>query len=516
MNAKRLALFVVVLFVLLSVAPASAQQTRVVTLFHFSDYHSHAVPFYAQGQQDTAGIARAIAYLKPFAKDGTSLIFSGGDTMNLGAPAWSDKFHCAEWPLFNGILSAMAFGNHDADYGPQVFAQCQKSISYPILSSNTLDGGGRPLFQHKGKTYMVFKTNGMKIGVFALAGADFTSLVKPATMPAPGVTFSDRIAAARQVVDALRNQEHVNAVVLIGHSLREDDIALAKAVPGIDIIFGSHSHRQENLFRIPDTQTYMLSPFQYLTYISKLHLFFTDGVLTKVEGGLVRMSNNLPQDPKIAQMVARMQSELQADPQYAPLFKPIGTADVELSTDGQFTGEAVLGNFVMDIFRTAAGSHMALSTASSFREPIAPGTILEEGLRTALPYKNRILVFDLPGAQVQKLLDFSVSRSGSDFFSQVSGVRFAIIDGKATNIQLLKDPANPAAGYAALNPAATYKVATTDFQGLIAGGYKALFADAPYNDTKIDVRDLVRSTIQAHASVTGSLDGRIASGASAP
>ena len=57
------------------------------------------------------------------------------------------------------------------------------------------------------------------------------------------------------MVAALRDTERVNAVVLIGHALREDDIALAQAVPGIDIIFGSHSHRKEDLEQIPGTGT---------------------------------------------------------------------------------------------------------------------------------------------------------------------------------------------------------------------------------------------------------------------
>src|SRR5439155_2035342 len=108
--------------------------------------------------------------------------------------------------------------------------------------------------------------------------------------------------------------------------------------------------------------------------------------------------------------------------------------------------------------------------------------------------------------------DYSVSRSGSDFFSQVSGVRFRLGDHKAADIQVGKDPANPAAGYLPLDPAATYAVATTDFQGLVAGGYKEIFAQATYRDTGLEVRDQVRSFIQAHSPVTARLDGRIATG----
>jgi 5'-nucleotidase len=511
---KKCALLVLMAILLLGAAPAL--QTSTVTLLHFSDYHSHAVPFYAEGQANTAGIGRLIAYLQPYASDPSALIFSGGDTMNLGTPAWSDKYRCAEWPWFNGILDAMAYGNHDSDYGPEVFAECRKQIDYPILSANTLDSGGQPLFQYDGKTYKVFEAGGAKIGVFALSGADFERLIQAKLRPASGATFGDRVAAARQVVSALRDQEHVNAVVLIGHALREDDIALAQAVPGIDIIFGSHSHRKEDLFKIPNTNTWMVSPFQYATYVSKLQLQFSNGALSGVSGGLVRMGSDLQPEPRIVGMVAQMQADLEADPQYAALFRPIGAAGVELSTEGQFTGEAVLGNFVMDIWRSASQAHMALATSSGFREPIPPGTITEEGFRTAMPYKNTVLVYTMTGAQIQQLLDYSVSRAGSDFFSQVAGVRFRIAGDKATDIQILKDAADPAS-YAPLDLAASYSVATSDFQGKLAGGYKDIFAPSSFREAGIaDIRDTVRAYIRDHSPVTARLDGRISTGAAQP
>jgi 5'-nucleotidase len=320
------------------------------------------------------------------------------------------------------------------------------------------------------------------------------------------------VQAARQVVQALRENEHVNAVVLIGHALYEDDLALAQAVPGIDLIFGSHSHRREELTHIPGTKTVIISPSQYLTYISKVALTFTDGVLSDISGGLVRMGNDVPEDPAIARQVAQMRADLEADPQYASLFQVIGEAGVELSTQGQLIEESALGNFIMDIFRSTVQTHLALSTASSFREPIPPGMIREEELRAALPYKNRILVYTLSGTQIQNLLDYSISRSGSDFFSQVSGVRFRIVANQAIDIQVLKDPANSAAGYGPLDPVANYTVATTDFQGLVAGGYKDIFAPATYQDTGIDVRDRVRSFIQTQSPVAARLDRRITTG----
>lgn len=511
---KRFSLVLALLSLLLLVAPVFAQQpTTTVTLLHFSDYHSHAIPFYSQGEENTAGIARAMAYMKSYTDDPNTLIFSGGDTINKGAPAWSDKYQCAEWSWFNGILDGMALGNHEADYGAEVFAQCRAQITYPIISSNTLDAGGQPLFQEDGKTYLVFEIDGIKVGVFAVAGSDFAGLIKPETSPVAGATFADRTETARQVVQALRDQEQVDAVVLIGHALYEEDVALAQAVPGIDVILGTHSHRLQELTTVPGTQTKIISPFQYLTYMSQVELTFTGGELSDVTGELVRMSNTLPEDPDIAQQVRQMQADLVADPQYADLFQPIGEAAVPLSTEGQFTGESVLGNFVLDIFRSAAGANVAISTSSTFREPVGSGQILEEELRAAIPYKNKILVYPLSGAQVQQLLDYSISRSGSDFFSQVAGVRFNIAGDRATNIQVLADPQDPAAGYVALDPAATYTVGVSDFQSLIAGGYKDIFAGVTSQDTGLDLRDQVRAFIQANSPVTAQLDGRISTGA---
>ena len=60
-------------------------------------------------------------------------------------------------------------------------------------------------------------------------------------------------------------------------------------------------------------------------------------------------------------------------------------------------------------------------------------------------------------------------------------MRYTIQDGKATDVQVLASPTasvtDPSA-FAPLDPAATYLVATTDFQARIAPGYSDLFKQA--------------------------------------
>ena len=424
------------LVVLLFLALPLGAQT--VTLLHLSDYHSHALPFYTdEGMR--GGIARAIWYLRGWKRDG-ALVFSGGDTINKGAPAWSDKFGCAEWPWFNGIIDAMAFGNHDADYGREAFDRCRAAVSYPILSANT-EGF---------RDYAVFTVRGVRIGVFALAGADFPKLVK-----VPGFTFSDPMAAARETVRKLREQEQVSVVVMIGHQEVDDDYAMAKAVPGIDLIFGSHSHLKRQLSPIPDSTTSYISPSQYLTYVSRVEVEVKDGRVAAIRGGLVPMEMSLLQERRIARRVARMQRALERDPQYRHLFTPIGKLDDPISTEA-------LARRTVDVMREVVKADLALSTRSSFRGPLPPGTLTMELLLGALPYENEIVTCTMRGDALRRLLD----TAGEDSF---------------------------VSGPASLDNGRSYRVATTDYLAHVA--YRDAFACHDKTSSGLRVREELRKAL---------------------
>ena len=489
--------------------PAQGQSSTTITLLHTSDYHSHARPHYSDGEYGVGGLARVIQYLRDEkAANPNAVILGGGDTMNLGTPAWSDKYQCAEWPLFNGLQDAMAFGNHEADYGWARFEECRAGVTYPILSAGFVSETNEPIL----RPWTVVERGGIKLGIFALTGSDFEKLIKPADRP-EGSRFIDGEKVAPAIILHLRQVEKVDAVVSIGHRFYEDDVKLAQDVPGIDVILGTHSHRKEDLKQIPGTNTWIISPFQYFEYVSRVELTFEDGALSTVGGGLVRMGPDRPEAPDIAQQVASMQRDLEADPQYAARFERLGQAVVELSDANISSGESVLGNWVQDTVRSAAGAQVALSTASSFRASIPPGDVTVEDYLTAVPYKNLVLVHEMTGAQVQQLLDLSASKLGTDSFSQASGVRYAIQDGKATDVQVLAaptgNPTDPSA-FVPLDPAATYLVATTDFQARIAPGYNDLFKQAAsVTETGIVVNDLMMQTLRTASPVGAALDGRV-------
>jgi len=440
---------VVIFLLLIVVVPLHA--TTTITLLQFADYHSHALPFYSEGSMK-GGVARAIGFLKRHKRDG-ALVFNGGDMMNKGAPAWSDKYHCAEWAWFNGVVDAMAFGNHDADYGNDELRRCRATVRYPILSANT-SGFGR---------YRVFDRKGVRIGVFAIAGSDFPALVTNAKL-----AFTDPVAAARDVVQTLRDREHVDAVVMIGHEHAADDEKLAAAVPGIDVIFGSHTHLKRELALIPGTRTWFISPFQYGTYMSVIEMTFDRKKLVTVHGRLVPIDTSVAADRKVAKRVESMQHELESDPRYHDLFATVATLAQPVEVDA-------LGRFTVDTMRELAHADVALSTASSFRQALPSGALDLETLRAAMPYDNEIVVAQLTGVQLQAVLTRAAAA----------------------------DPASDARSFSTtaprVDPTHTYTVAVTDYMAKVSPSFRDVFRDATLISTGLHVRAEVMKRLRSRA-----------------
>ncbi len=482
-------------------SPRSGRLRRV-RLVHFSDYHAHAAPFYAEGEHGTAGVARLIAYLREVRS--RAVVTNGGDMLNVGWPPWSDHYRGIEWPWFNGLVDMMALGNHDADYGPELFGRRRAGLDHPVLCANLVGADDQPLLTHAGRPYLVREVDGVSLGLLAAAGPDFDRLVPASSRPIAGARFSDRTATVEQLVAELRGRERVNAVVLVGHGLAEDDQALARDVPGIDVVLGTHSHRRQELTGIAGSDAVMVSPFQYATYVADLDLTFRGGALVDVAGGLVQMSADRPEAPDVAAEVARLRTDLDADPRYAHLAETVAHTDHEISPAGHDQGESVLGNLVTDVMRDRVGADAVLMTADSIRAPLPPGEVTVGHVHAALPYDNHVLVYRLTGQRLQDLLDASVRQCGSGRHLQVAGVGYASAGGRAVQVHVARG-----AIWESIDPDASYEVALNDFTAQMVPAYSDVLAGLVPRDPGQEVRDLVIEGLRAVGHLEAGLDGRV-------
>jgi 5'-nucleotidase len=374
-----------------------------------------------------------------------------------------------------------------------------------VLSANLVDGSGHAILTGEGRPYVVKDVGEIRIGFFGVGGPDLARLVRPENLP-PGAHWLDPIRVARDIAATLREREKVAAVVFIGHQAREDDEAMARAVPGIDLILGTHSHYKGPMATIPGTRTAMISPYQYLAYVSDVTLEFDGGHLKRANGTLVPIGPDTPADAAVAADVTRLRRDLVAA--HPDRFRVVGRTTDGLSDAGVSSGESPIGNWATEVLRRAAGAQAFVATASGFRGGLPAGEVTLEDFYDAIPYTNKVLVAELTGRQVLDLVALSVARTGSDGFSQQSGLRYRVESGRPVDVRILASAAQPEKGYVSIAPDDTYRVATSDYQAKVAAGYKDLFAAA---------RTLTATDVDAHralledlgrAPADAALDGR--------
>src|SRR5690606_7274315 len=154
--------------------------------------------------------------------------------------------------------------------------------------------------------------------------------------------------------------------------------------------------------------------------------------------------------PSAAQPAAERQRPVRQQPDSGEV---IGYADIPLT---KAQPESTLGNFLADAMLAAARGAdrevvAAVSNYGSIRVPyIAPGPISRSRLSELMPFNNKLVILDIPGAVLQQLCDVMAARRGWP----VSGITFSIKDRQAAYVLVAGVP---------LNPALVYRVAVNDY-----------------------------------------------------
>jgi 5'-nucleotidase len=134
-------------------------------------------------------------------------------------------------------LNAMCLGNHEFDKGPALLGKFIAGASFPVLSAN-IDVSREPaLSGSKLAPYTIIPVGGARVAVIGLTTPETPDI----SSPGPTVSFTNPAAAVRRYVRDLEGQG-VDKIIVLSHLGYRDELALASAVNGIDVIVGGHSH----------------------------------------------------------------------------------------------------------------------------------------------------------------------------------------------------------------------------------------------------------------------------------
>lgn len=496
-------------------ATSTVQPNFKLTILHTNDVHSHHAP----NADGDGGAALASSVIKQVrAANPNTLLLSAGDTF-IGTLFYIKHHGLDSAELMNLMkYDAMTLGNHEFDEGDGNLELFIKKLKFPVVAANVNFDKSKTLT--KIAPYVILQKNGEKIGVIGLANPETPTMSRPGS---DLVFNTDTVLATQTSVDALEKLG-VNKIIVLSHIGYNADQELAKAVKGVDVIVGGHTHTLLANFdnravgpyptkvQNSDGKTVLVvQAGEYLGYIGKLDVEFDPkGEVVSSKGDTIYLSHFITPDPIISSLVTKLYAPIDA------LTKTvIGKSAVYLEGDRKVcrAQECNLGNLITDAMRALTGAQVALENGGGIRASIKEGNVTLGDVLTVLPFGNLVSTFSLSGENLLAALENGASQmqEGAGRFLQVSGLRYQIDPAKPAGGRILSVEVLDAQGkYQPLDPKAIYIVATNDFMREGGDGFTML-AEKGFNanDYGQPLDQVLSDYIKAHSPVDIKVEGRI-------
>ena len=462
--------------VLLPGGLAAADRKKTFTILHTNDLHSDFIgmapsrdytPFTLNDDKTRGGfarLARLIAKRKEVRKSqGPVLVLDAGDySMGTAFGAASRETGAELQLLFQMGYDATTFGNHDFDLGPDGLGKsigvAVKAGRVPaVVASNTDFSKDDPTLadlQHLAKDgvirrYVVIERGGIRFGIFGVLGKEAAFY----TDGAGAVTFSDAIETAKEMVTALRETEKVDVVICLSHGGVEkgkdgrftdgDDVHLAKAVPGIDVVIGGHSHTALQEAIIVNGRTPVVQAGKYGEYLGELAITLDGGKLTVESYRLYPIDDTIAGDRAIDDEIDKLKqtvTEVVFASRGYSIDQPLAVAPRDLpNTFTDIAASTILANLCTDAFRNATKADIGFTANGLMRAGLIRGksdvqTVydvfavapLGAGVLDATAGSALVTGY-FTGQELKHLLEFLLVDNPAhpgEFFPRTSGMRF--------------------------------------------------------------------------------------------
>lgn len=454
--------------------PVNAGGKQRFTILHTNDMHSNFVgvgpfndydPATLNNDSTIGGYSRLATLIQQRRKElqgvGPVLVVDAGDYSMGTAFAAATRELGAELRLMSKMgYDVVTLGNHEFDLGPDGLAdsiiKALKARSVPTLvASNTDLGADEPRLAGLKKLaaknvirpYVVIERDGIRFGVMGLMGYD---AAKYAVDPG-GVVFTDPIDTAKSTAGLLRTRKSVDVVIALSHGgviedengvFKGEDIDLLKAVPGIDIVIGGHTHSNMTVPRLVDNKPVVQSG-RYGEHLGELIISLNDGQVKVESYRMIPVDDKIPGDPAVQNEVNRFLEAASAAvfvPRGYKLTQPLVMIDRDWPMDYSNLESGVpLANVVTDAYRKAAATDVAFTVNGLIRAGLKKG---KSGIQTAydvfaLAPLGYGIVDDTAGSamvkayftgyELKQILEFFLIDDPilpGQYFPRVSGMRF--------------------------------------------------------------------------------------------
>ena len=357
-----------------------------------------------------AHLKTLIDRLRSDAGPGRSLLLDGGDLWQ--GTGLANTTLGADMVEAANLLGVEAMTGHwEFTYGEEVLRSNLERLKGEFLAQNvylTEEAAFNDATAFDPATKRVFKPATIKeIGGHRIAVIGQAFPYVPIAHPkrfTPDWTFGIRDEELQALVDALRNADKVDAVVLLSHNGMDVDLKLASRVRGIDVILGGHTHDavpQPVPVANAGGITLVTNAGSNGKFLGVLDLELARGRVSDIRYRLLPVfSELLKPDAAMQALIDKARARLAAA--YAD---KIATADRLLYRRGNFFG--TVDQLICDALRTELDTEIALSPGFRWGSSVLPGQSLtmEEVLaETAISYPETY-VQSMTGGKIKEALE---------------------------------------------------------------------------------------------------------------
>ena len=341
---------------------------------------------------------------------------------------------------FNAMnYDAMDLGNHEFNFGSDVFKGVMGQTNFPVLGANVSDTGAYGLAAAQGgagvKPSIVKDLAGVKVAILGITNHRVPNYELPSNIP--GLTFTNPIAKGQELAPTLKaNNDVVIALTHIGFTTNPKSVEVddnvdtnfAAQVPGVDAIIGSHSHTNPASPEAPYKQlpTYVSGPSNAPVIINQAYRYNNTlgeiiiGVRAKAGGGYEVVSRSgqyltvtmsTAEDAAIKAIVDPYAAQLAAYNNQV-----VGQTTVPIDALKAFTEETNAANLqadasvfelnqhgiMPDFHLSGAMTNRKIADAATAANPV---TLKVSDMFTLMPYENSLVVLNMNGPQLKTVLE---------------------------------------------------------------------------------------------------------------
>ena len=453
----------------------AASGKKTFTILHTNDMHSAFIgmgpasdytPFTPNDDKTRGGYARLAALInarkKARAQQGPVLVLDGGDFSMGTAFAAASREIGGELQLMGRMgYDATTFGNHEFDLGPDGLGKAidvaNKAARIPaVLSANTDFAANVPTLLKLQKLlkagvirrYMVIERGGIRFGLFGILG-------KEAQIYTSGgaVKFPDPIESARAAVKTLRETEKVDVVIALSHGgIQKDkdgrfttgeDVQLAEAVPGIDVVIGGHSHTELQEPILANGRTPVVQTGKEGMNLGELVISIDGATLTVDAYQLHPIDDSIAGDHVVAAQIDKLKQKVSAAVFASRGYRidqPLAVTPQDLpNTFTDIAASTILANLVADSFRKATQADIGFNVNGMMRAPLLRGKTgivtvydafalapLGAGVLDTTAGSSLVTAY-FTGQELKNILEFFLVDNPThpgEYFPRTSGIRF--------------------------------------------------------------------------------------------